>query len=100
MFYQVFVLPNSDFSDWDIMMIMIALKGVIRDFLQSPHCTANCLQYIRSIGQGAIHAQDIERLSHATCHVALGTKEQHSYSVCLSFRCLHCFFASTAFSFI
>ena len=48
MFYQVFVLPNSDFSDWDIM-IMIALKGVIRDFLQSPHCTANCLQYIRSI---------------------------------------------------
>ena len=30
---------------------MIALKGAIRDFLQSPHCTANCLQYVRSSGR-------------------------------------------------
>ena len=28
-------------------------KGVNRDFLQSPHCAANCLQHVRSSGQGA-----------------------------------------------
>ena len=33
---------------------MIALKGTIRDFLQSPHCAANCLQHVRSSGLGAI----------------------------------------------
>ena len=25
-----------------VMMMMIALKGAIRDLLQSPHCAANC----------------------------------------------------------
>ena len=37
-------------------MIIIELKGAVRDFLflQSPHCTANCLPHARSNGPGAI----------------------------------------------
>ena len=31
-----------------IIIIIIALKGAIRDFLQSPHCAANRLQHVRS----------------------------------------------------
>ena len=34
-------------------LIMIALKGVIRSYLQSPHCSANRLQHVRSTGPGA-----------------------------------------------
>ena len=37
-----------------IIIMMIALKGAIRDFLQSPHCAANCLQHVGSSGLGAI----------------------------------------------
>ena len=51
-----------------IIIIIIALHGAIQDvllflllfffffffFLQSPHCPANCLQHVRSSGQGAI----------------------------------------------
>ena len=37
-----------------IMIMIIALKGAIRDFLQSPHCATNCLQYVCSSGPGAI----------------------------------------------
>ena len=32
-----------------ITIIIIALKGAIRDFLQSPHCAANCIQHVRAI---------------------------------------------------
>ena len=42
---------------WPIMIIiiiMIAFKGAFRDFLQSPHCATNCLQYVHSSGHGAI----------------------------------------------
>ena len=52
-----------------IMIIIIAFKGAIRDFLQSPHSAANCLQYVCSSGPGAKcanHAQHIERLSRAS----------------------------------
>ena len=35
-------------------IIIIALKGVIRDCLQFPHCAANCLQHVHSRGPGAI----------------------------------------------
>ena len=35
-------------------IIIIAFKGAIRDFLQSPHCVANHLQHIRSSGPGTI----------------------------------------------
>ena len=37
-----------------IIIIIIAFQGAIRDFLQSPHSTANCLQHARSSGLGAI----------------------------------------------
>ena len=36
------------------LTIMIALKGTIRDFSQSPNCAANCLQRVRSSGPGII----------------------------------------------
>ena len=32
----------------NIIIIIITFKGAIRDFLQSPHCAANCLQHVRS----------------------------------------------------
>ena len=32
----------------------IAFKGAIREFLQSPHCAANCLQHVHSSGPGAM----------------------------------------------
>ena len=37
-----------------IIIIIVALKGVIRDVLQSPHCAANCLQHVRSSGPGGM----------------------------------------------
>ena len=56
--------------------IIIALKGAIRDFLQSPHSAANCLQHVRSSGPGAIvcksrttHRTLITCKCHVTCHL-------------------------------
>ena len=37
-----------------LIIIIIAMKGAFQDFLQSPHCAANCLQHMRSSGQGPI----------------------------------------------
>ena len=37
-----------------IIIIIIAFQGAIRDFLQSPHSAANCLQHVRSSDPGAI----------------------------------------------
>ena len=37
-----------------IIIIIIVFKGAIRDFLQSPHCTANRLQHLHSSGPGAV----------------------------------------------
>ena len=37
-----------------MIIIMIAFKSAIQDFLQSPHFAVNCLQHVRSSGQGAI----------------------------------------------
>ena len=34
--------------------MIIAFKGAIRDFLESPHSAGNCLQHARSSGPGAI----------------------------------------------
>ena len=58
-----------------VIITMIAFKGAIRDFfLQSPHCTANCLQHLRSSGQGAIVCKSRATLqAHITCCVPLGT---------------------------
>ena len=68
-----------------MMMIMIiriiAFKGAFRDFLQSPQCSANYLQHLRSSSPGAIVCK-----SHATrgtfitcnmsCNVPRGKKRQ------------------------
>ena len=54
-----------------IIIIIIAFKGAIRDFLQSPHSAANCLQHARSSGPGAIVCK-----SRAT-HRALMTRKRH-----------------------
>ena len=65
-----------------IVILIIALKGAVRDFLQSPHCAANCLQHVRSFGRAqscANHLQHLERLSRATCRVLRDTKGQLSY---------------------
>ena len=65
---------------------MITFKGAIRDFLQSPHCTASCLKHVHSSGPGTI-----VRKSHAAhqalimcnmlCYMPHGMKGQLSYSV-------------------
>ena len=59
-----------------IIIIIIAFKGVIRDFLQSPHSAANRLQHVRSSGPGAIvcksratHRALITCKCHVTCHL-------------------------------
>ena len=59
-----------------IIIIIIAFKGAIRDFLQSPHSAANCLQHARSSGPGAIvcksratHRALITCKCHVTCHL-------------------------------
>ena len=56
-----------------IIMNIIAFKGAIQDFLQSPHCAANCLQHVRSSGPG--HVQHIERLSGASATWYEGTAQ-------------------------
>ena len=59
-----------------LIIIIIAFKGAIRDFLQSPHSAANCLQHVRSSGPGAIvcesratHRARITCKCHVTCHL-------------------------------
>ena len=59
-----------------IIIIIIAFKGAIRDFLQSPHSAANCLQHVRSSGPGTIacksratHRALITCKCHVTCHL-------------------------------
>ena len=52
-------------------LIIIALKGAIRDFLQSPHCAANRLQHARSSGLGATVCKP--RATHrvlTTCNIS------------------------------
>ena len=62
---------------------IIAFKGAIQDFLQSPHCSANRLQHVRSSGPGAVvckscatHRAHITR--NKSCYVPRGTKGQLS----------------------
>ena len=69
-----------------VIIIIIAFKGAIRDFLQSPHSAANCLQHARSSGPGVIVCKS--RATHRalitcnmSCYVPLGTKGQLSYLV-------------------
>ena len=59
-----------------IIIIIIAFKGAIRHFLQSPHSAANCLQHVRSSGPGATVCKScvtrralITCKCHVTCHL-------------------------------
>ena len=59
-----------------LIIIIISFKGAIRDFLQSPHSAANCLQHARSSGPGATvcksrvtHRALITCKCHVTCHL-------------------------------
>ena len=65
-------------------LIIIAFKGAIRDFLQSPHCAVNRLQHVRSSGPGAIVCKSCAThraliTCNMLCYVPLGTKGQLSY---------------------
>ena len=54
-------------ASWDNnSLIIIAFKGAIRDFSQSPLCAANHLQHVRSSGPGAI-----------TCNTSSASHVQH-----------------------
>ena len=73
-----------------ILIIIIAFKGAIREFLQSPHCAANCLQHVHSCGPGAIACTSrATHRAHITCnmscYVPRGTKGQFTYRVWITF---------------
>ena len=67
--------------DWElipgqVMIIIITFKGAVRDFLQSPHSAANCLQHAHSSGPGATacklcatHRAHITCKCPVTCHL-------------------------------
>ena len=67
-----------------MIIIIIAFKGAIRDFVQSPHCAANHLQHVRSSGPSANVCKS--RATHwalISCnmswYMSRGTKEQLCY---------------------
>ena len=72
----IIIIKNSDNNN-DIIAFnndnnnnIIALKGTVRDFLQSLHFS-NTYTQVAQVQSCAYHVQDIERLSRATvaCHV-------------------------------
>ena len=65
-----------------IVIIIIAFKGAIWDFVQSPHWPRTVSGMYAQVARELLcanHMQHIERLSRETCHVPLGTKGQLSY---------------------
>ena len=69
-----------------ITIAIVALKGTIRDFLQSPHCAINCLQHVHLCGPGAIvcklcatHRALIT--CNMSCYVPCGIKGQLRYLI-------------------
>ena len=59
--------------------IIIAFKGALRDFVQSPHCVANRLQHVRSSGSGATEYKSRAFIRcNMSCYVQRGTKGQLS----------------------
>ena len=61
-------------SNVHTLLIIIAFQGAIRDFLQSPHSAASCLQHVRSSGPGAIVCKS--RATHRaliTCNMSCAT---------------------------
>ena len=70
----------------DIIIIIIAFKGAIRDFfLQSPHSAANCLQHcLKWPGRNRVQITCNKPSPYhvqVSCYVPLGMKGQRSYSV-------------------
>ena len=64
-----------------MIMIMIAMKGEIRDLynlLTAPRAVTNTYAQVVMAGSCANHVQYIERLSRAACRVPCGTKGQLS----------------------
>ena len=67
-------------SSWEILRLLITISDHDRidrrnsRFLQSPHCVANGLQYVRSCGQGAVVCKS--RATHRariTCNMSGAT---------------------------
>ena len=86
---------------WTIIIIIIAVKGAIPDLLQSPHCTANCLQHIPSSSLGVIVCKS--RATHwalitcnMSCYMPRGTKGQLSYKVWQSWNRIYSSFILSA----
>ena len=59
-----------------IIIILVAFKCTIQDFLQSPHSATNCLEHVHSSGLGAIvcksratHRALITCKRHVMCHL-------------------------------
>ena len=75
--HSSFPQVNSAVILWPVhVIIIIAFKGAIRDFLQSPHSAANCFQHVHSSGPGAIvcksratHLALFTCKCHVTCHL-------------------------------
>ena len=67
-----------------VIIIIIAFKGAVWYFRQSPHCATNWLQHVRSSDPGEIvcksHAH-IEHLSHATYRVACHVVQRDSSAI-------------------
>ena len=65
------------------MIIIIAFKGAIQDFLQLPPCRAvsNTYTQVARAQLCANPVQHTEHLLHATCRVAHGMKGQLCYQV-------------------
>ena len=59
-----------------IIIIIIELAGAIQDFLQSPHCAANCLQHTYSSGLGAIMCKS--RATQIAHHVQITCNSDRS----------------------
>ena len=80
----VYLLPETTDRSNNNNNMIIAFKGAIKDCLLSPHCAANCLQYVRSSDTGAVVCKS--RATHRalitcymSCYVPRGTKGQLSY---------------------
>ena len=80
----IMVRQSGDIVVVEVVVVVIEFKGTIRDFLQSPHCVANCLHHVRSSDQCAIVCK--VRANHRalvtcnmSCCVQRGTRGQLSY---------------------
>ena len=83
--------PGSAVARWRLWHDMIiALKGAIRDCLQSPHCAANRLQHIRSSGPSPIVCKSRAMRTFFTCNmsccVPCGTEGQLSHLSLTEFK--------------